>query len=131
MALTLYSIDGRFDDPKLQPKTAEDFHEVPVLGKVEVTDPAARQELFTALIEGMTHSDGSMLHCFRPRHGIRTVEDGTTVDYVICFECLQIEIHREGARKSKATTREPQSVFNARLQEAGIPLAPGAMVESE
>lgn len=125
--LTLYSVDGL----KLQqPKTDGTFHGFPVLGKVEITDAAKRREIATALKNGLTQSDGEVFDCFWPRHAIRTVEKGRVIDYVICFQCLQLEAHDGDSISVKPVTRKPQSVLNKHLQEAGIALAPG-MVDGD
>src|SRR5262249_32971335 len=122
--LTLYSIDGRDFKPGQEPKAEEKFHDYPVLGKVEIKDAAKLQEIAAALQKGLARSDGTMAKCFWPRHGIRAVKNGRTVDYVICFECLQLEVYEGSSRNVKPVTSEPEGVFNKHLEEAGIPLAP-------
>jgi hypothetical protein len=123
--LTLYSIDGRYFEPGQEPKAQEKFHGYPVLGKVEIADGDKRKEIVAALKEGLARSDGTRAACFWPRHAIRAVERGQTIDYVICFECYQLEAHAGGSKSMKPITREPQPVFNKHLKETGIPLAPG------
>jgi hypothetical protein len=123
--LTLYSIDGRDFEPGKQPKVDEKFHGYPVLGKVEITDAGKRKEIIAALKEGLAHDDGSIAACFWPRHAIRVVDKGRTIDYVICFQCYQVQAYDGNAKSVKPVTREPQPVLNRHLKEAGIPLAPG------
>jgi len=124
LQLTLYSIDGRDFKPGEEPQTAEKLYGYPVLGKVEITAADQRKLIFATLQEGMARSDGTMAMCFWPRHAIRTLENGRTVDYVICFKCLQLEMHAGDSTSTKPITRDPQPVFNKLLQTAGIPLAP-------
>jgi hypothetical protein len=121
---TLYSVDGREFAPGKEPKAEEKFHGHPVLGKVEVVDPDRRKEIVAALREGLASWDATPSKCFVPRHAIRAVARGRTVDYVICFECSQLEVHDGGSRSVKTVGREPQEVFNRHLREAGVPLAP-------
>lgn len=123
--LTLYSIDGRDFEPGQRPKATEAFKGYPVLGKVEVTDPDKRKEITESLKKGLAKSDGKMAKCFWPRHAIRVVEKGRTIDYVICFECYQLETYKEDAKTVKPITKEPQQVLNRHLTDAGVPLAPG------
>jgi len=123
--LTLYSIDDRDPEPVKEPKSDEKFHGYSVLGKIEVTDPNKRKEIISALKEGMAKSDGSMAKCFWPRPAIRVVEKGQTIDYVVCFECLQLHVHEGKESKTKPITHDPQRVFNRHLKQAGVPLAPG------
>jgi len=129
--LTLYSIDGRDFKQGEEPKTEEKFHGYPVLGKVEITDVDRRKEIVAALKKGMARSDGKMAKCFWPRHAIRAVEKGRTIDCVICFECYQLEVHEGNSKSVKPTTREPQEVFNRHLKQAGVPLAPGMVSDNK
>ena len=123
--LTLYSINGLAPVQGKAPEGEDEFHGFPVLGKVEITDAVKRKEIMAALKEGVTRSDGKMAKCFWPRHAIRAVEKGRTVDYVICFECYQLEVHEGSTMNLKPVTREPQSMFNKYLNEAGVLLTPG------
>jgi hypothetical protein len=125
--LALYSIDGRDFEPGRGPKAAEEFHGYPVLGKVEVTDPADRSEVAAALRDGLARSDGEMAACFWPRHAIRVVEHGRATDYVICFECHQLAVYEGGTRSVRPVTRDPQTTLNRVLVAAGVPLAPGML----
>ena len=129
--LTLYSINGLVPVRGKVPEGEDEFHGFPVLGKVEITDAAKRKEIMAALKEGVTRSDGNMAKCFWPRHAIRAVEKGRTVDYVICFKCYQLEVHEGSTMNLKPVTREPQLVFNKLLNEAGISLTPSTDSESE
>lgn len=122
--LTLYSINGLVTARGKVPESEDEFHGFPVLGKVELIDAVKRQEIMAALKEGVTRSDGNMAKCFWPRHAIRAVEKGHMVDYVICFECFQMEVHEGSTMNLKPVTREPQSLFNKYLNEADVPLTP-------
>lgn len=122
--LTLYSIDGRDFEPGQEPKTEEEFHGYPVLGKLEITDADKRREIIDALKQGLDQKDVKPAACFWPRHAIRTIESGQTTDYVICFECYQLAIHKGTERHGKPVSREPMALFNKHLTEAKIPLAP-------
>lgn len=121
---TLYSLDGRMLPPEKRVKTGEEFRGYPVLGKIEISDRAKQRELTTALESGIAKSDGAVASCFNPRHAIQVTSNGRTIDYVICFECLQIYVYENGAPTTKLTTRDPQPVFDKQLTDAGIALAP-------
>jgi hypothetical protein len=129
--LTLYSIDGTAIGPNAKKDAEEYFHDFPVLGKVKINEPEKRKEIISALKRGIARSDGMAAKCFWPRHGIRAVQDGKTIDYVICFECYQLEAYLDSETKGLTTTREPQKVFNRHLREAGIPMAPGMKEDNE
>jgi hypothetical protein len=119
--LILYSIDGRDFEPGQEPKADEKFHGYPVLGKVEITDLGKRKEIIAALQEGLARSDGTIAKCFWPRHAMRTVSKGRTIDYIICFQCYQLEAHEGDIKSVRPITASPQPVFDKYLSEAGIP----------
>ena len=97
----LLSLDPDFRNSD---KSEKGFHEYKVLGKTKVKDKKDRKKLVEALKKGVKDSEGMVAACFNPRHGIRVkAEKDKTVDLVICFECLQIEVHN-GAEKSSAPT---------------------------
>lgn len=122
--LTLYSLD--FRDPPQRIKSAETFRDYPVFGKVEILDPAKRKEIITRLKAAVRQGNNDkMAKCFWPRHGIRAVENGQTVDYVICFECNRFEeFVNEEKLRHKAIGYTDASVFNDPLKDAGVPIVP-------
>lgn len=140
--LTLYSLDGKHRSIQSPDESQEEkqkdivqeafelFHEFPVLGKAAIDDPARRAEIMSAFKQGIERSDGTMNKCFWPRHGIRVTKDKQTIDYVICFECLQFEVHDGSITSRKPITRDPQTLLNAILKEKGVPLPPSADAEN-
>lgn len=125
--LVLYSIDGRSVDPETRQriKTDEEFHGFPVLGKVEIDKASDRKAIVNAVHEGIAQSNGMKARCFVPRHGLRVETNDNAIDYVICFECLQIDTYANGERTNKPTTSAPQAMLNQYLKAANVPLAPG------
>lgn len=123
--LTLFSIDGR-DGPHNDVKyTEEKFHGFPVIGKVEITDAGRRQELVSALKDGMARQpELGPAACFWPRHGLRVVAKGKTVEFVICFECNQVDEFRGDQRRRKLINGDVQPTFDKPLKDFGVPLAP-------
>ena len=100
------------------------FHGWKVLGKTVVKDAEARKQVVSALARGVEENDGSKPDCFEPRHGIRAVQDGKTLDLVICFQCLQVKAYvGEKADRGFLTKGSPQPVFDKVLKDAGVPLA--------
>jgi hypothetical protein len=84
----------------------EDFHGYPILGQATVPDPSRRDLLLRLLEDGIEASDGSAAHCFEPRHGLSVTAGSTTVDYVICFECRQIQVVENGQRQPDVLTSD-------------------------
>lgn len=128
-AMTLYSINGNEKlhegdaAPSEGTETAEAFHDYPILGKLQIGTPEQRMHLMNQLTDAIKKSDGTMAKCFWPRHGIRVVDNEKTVDYLICFECLQFHVYEDGKDERKAITRDPQEPWNRLLTAAGITLA--------
>lgn len=127
--LMLYSIDGTEPRPEDEDPAGEKFQGYPILGQLEISDDALKTRIIEAIRKGLADSDGSLAGCFWPRHAIRSVTGGRTTDYVICFECQQLEVYEDGSSRTVLPiTRHPQKVFNELLNSANIPLAPG-MIE--
>lgn len=123
--LTLYSLDPCPADEAKGANSQESFHGYPVLGKLEVTDSTERRTLMAALIAAV-EPGGKGSKCFEPRHGIRVVENGRLVEYVICFKCSNYVEFTDGKKKGHGGSidSEPQPTFNKLLTDAGIRIAP-------
>lgn len=98
-----------------------------VLGSTQITDKAVVARFVDALRVGIRDHDGSIAKCFWPRHAIRATMAGRTREWVICFQCLQIQIHVDGNKNPKLmalVSRTPEPIFDEVLKKAGVPLAP-------
>lgn len=123
--LTLYSIDGR--DPPLRGNTqpSETFHKYPVLGKVEFVGPQQSREMVANLKKAVERGTEPMASCFWPRHAIRAVENGKTIEFILCFECSQFAEFIDGTKSpNRPIDSTMQPAFDNPLQAAGVPLAP-------
>ena len=118
----MFSLDGR----RQATGTDESFRGYPVLGKIEFTKAEERADVIAALRDGCRESLSAMAKCFWPRHAISTVQNGETIDYVICFECHQVAIYSDSGKKVMPMKNSPQTVLDKLLQSYGIPLPPPA-----
>ena len=116
--LTLFSIDGRDAEGNGIGRRGEgvseavgEFRGYPVLGQVEVTDPDLRNQLIAALKDGYARRPARSAKCFWPRHGVRAVEKGKTVEYVICFQCLGFEEFVGDKRRFERINPDVQPTF--------------------
>ena len=103
-------------------ESAPQFHGHDILGHTSVTDPTTRTRLIEALRTAARQSDGSVASCFNPRHAIRVTHAGVTTDFLICFECRQVEVFTDSAG-STSTDRflidnSAQPTFDAVLKSA-------------
>ena len=89
LLVTVIAGCGQSKPATVAPAPPAHFRGYAILGKVEITDPAARQEIVKAVLDGISESDGTVASCFWPRHGVQVLTNGKAVDYVICYECLQ------------------------------------------
>jgi hypothetical protein len=104
------------------PKAKDQFHGWNVLGKVSITDRGEQATLRQALYQGVRENkDGMVAGCFIPRHGLRVTRDGKTVELVICFQCMSMQVFGVKTR-SLLTTSSPANVFNEVLRDKGVPL---------
>lgn len=107
-----------------QYSAADRFHGHPIIGRTFISDPGVQRKLNDALRVGARESDGSMMACFNPRHGIRVTHGRQVTDFVICFECRQVEVFQDEKQIAFfITTSSPQSMFDQALRSVGVPLA--------
>jgi hypothetical protein len=113
----LFSLNPRLSGPG--------FHGHEILGRTLVTDASTQKRLNDALRSGARESNGSIMACFNPRHGIRVTDAGVTTDLAICFECRQVEVFQGGKMiASFPITNSPQPTFDSVLKAAAVPLPP-------
>ena len=118
--IELYSLDPAENADAEKPK--EQFHGWRVLGKTTVTK-GDKKDVVEALGKGIKGSDGSVAACFNPRHGIRATHDKKTVELVICFECLSMQVFEGGEKTASVlTTATPQKTLDKVLTAAKVPL---------
>jgi len=121
--LFLYSLnphDYRVFDGKLPENSDQTFHRYPVLGGVEITSLEEKTNLLNAFTKGIRESDGQVAACFNPRHGLRIVDGTVTNDFVICFECLQVQAYGFSGGHDFLTSGSPSGTFNKVLDEYHI-----------
>ena len=108
------------------------FHGYRVLGKTTVS-AKTKMALISTLYTALAAEDASAASCFWPRHGIRAVHNGKTVDLVICFACQQLVVIPPG--KNRKTVEWPglghpiptvsnsaEPMFDNVLKKAKVPL---------
>ncbi len=129
----LYSLDGpsyNKNEGQLTPDQmrGEILHGYPVLGKVEIADREQRQALVLAIKDAVrSHRKGQpQPGCFIPRHAIRSIKAGDTVDMVVCFQCVQYQGYRQDKPYPVGTrpiSSSAKTLLDKTLTDAGVPLA--------
>jgi hypothetical protein len=119
--LYLLSLDPGDDIPDKKP-TRGLFHEFGILGKVEITSVQEKTNLLAALARGVRDDRAAMASCFRPRHGLSIVDNSTTNDLVICFECGTVAQYGL-TRRGFAVSHSPQDLYDRFLARYRLPKA--------
>jgi hypothetical protein len=99
------------------------FHGYRILGQTEIRNEDVREHIRAIFDDGIA-SKGFTAVCFSPRHGIRAVKNGQTLDILICFQCAQQEIflnNKEVSGSHFGSIHQPE--LDAILSEANVPLA--------
>jgi TPR repeat protein len=120
-SITLYSLQpwGGPDLPEW------DFHGHHQNGHVELKPPQAKQAIAAvndAISKGVAGLESLCL--INPRHALRIISSGNTYDILICYECGQLEIYRNGQPLpfSGSIGSKPDAL-NRLLRQERIPLA--------
>jgi len=125
-AFILYSINPRtWMIPPEKKKAMDLLYGFQILGKIKIENEKDREKLLNSLIVGISeHNDPPTACKFSPRHGLKVVHNKKTVDYIICFQCGDIQVYENGTKvRDELTTRSPQPVFNSFLKAKNIPIA--------
>ena len=117
-ALTLISLDP---DPLQAPTNEQTFGGYRVLGQTTVSDAALRRRLADTLRRGLGTWRYTYPSCFNPRHGLRAVLGDRTYEFVICFECGELQFSEPGFHGfGEGTAPGP---FAEILTAANVPIA--------
>ena len=100
-------------DPQGGEESKDAFHDYKAPARATVKDDDARNAV-AAVLKGVAESDGAIAKCFEPRHGLHVVYKGKTYDFLICYQCTQIQVFAEAAE-------EPETVARRRLPERRSP----------
>jgi hypothetical protein len=121
--LTLFSIDGT--ETWTGPTSGGPLYGCPNLGSVKISDPVHRRDIIAALKEAIRNAPEHPKGCWMPRHVLRVVKAGDTIDVAVCFECHSYRLYRDGKDAGGGMISPAgQPRLDQLLTEAGIPLAP-------
>lgn len=127
----LFSVDGTkmHKEPHERGFSPEHelLYECAVLGRAAITDSALRQQVIATVKHDIRTGHPTPSKCFWPRHVVRFVKRGKTLDVVICHQCHIYEIHHNGDPHVGYTPSIGESskpLLNSILIDAGIPIAP-------
>lgn len=97
----------------------------PVLGSTKISDKAVQKKLVEELEKSIAACTPlHMALCFQPRHALRAMAGGKTVELLICFECWRVHPYHDGMPTGGVATNDsPKVLFNDLLKAAKVPLA--------
>lgn len=122
--LVLYSIYSMEESGGLDPSAVEKIWNLPVLGKIEITDEHQRNELMVALKAGMGPViTGPIPTAFNgPKHVLSFTSGGKTIVLIIYFADKQVLMLKGANGRYMTTTDAARPLFNKVLKDAGVPL---------
>jgi hypothetical protein len=111
-------------DPDAEKTGSREFCGWKVLGSTVIKDSDTRAELIASIKAGVAENTGTVADCFYPRHGIKVTINGEIHEFVICFQCYQVNWNVDGNYKERfLITDSPQPTFDRILKDANVPLA--------
>lgn len=106
VALELATVDPYDSDGDGGPRVESGHRK---LSSTIVRDPATRATLSRSLIDAVERSNGMAAMCFNPRHMIAYRHRDTNVSWIICLECLQVQLWIDG-RFFESLTIDPTRI---------------------
>lgn len=104
----------------------DDFHGYKILGRAAIGATAEQDEVIGHLYRGIIDSGGIVAACFNPRHGIRATRGKESVDFVICYECLSMQVRGPGdVTENVLTTQEPGATLTEIWARHGVKIHEG------
>ncbi len=134
--LTLYSLEPKTDNPEINnpilnekkkknlPISLPKHYGTNLLGQTQVSGKEARLAAaeFRSVLGGNAIV---MCACWEPRHAIRVVTQDHTYDYLLCYQCIEMKIYKDGhfltSLKVRVNAGNP-GILNQMLKEAGVKL---------
>ena len=120
--VVLYSLDpDKRHIESVEPEKI--FHDYVIRGRADITDAAERRAFLQALARGARDAVPNVIHaCFNPRHALRIEQGSYAADFVICFECLQVQTCGFQPADFFLTSAAPQATFDESLRRHNLPL---------
>jgi hypothetical protein len=100
------------------------FHGYRIIGKVSVLDPIQRRQVAAVVRRAAQTYIGDTKCVFSPRHAVRLSSGNKTYDFLICFQCLQMEVYSGDELVNKLSIGGSPDALNRILHAARIRIAP-------
>ena len=118
----LYSLE-----PWEEPAPGEStLHGFKIIGQLNL-DRDLEQTVVAQFKAAITTWDGTGAGCFDPRHGLTVTSGGKTYDFLLCYECGELEIFSGKRMVGDMRARGTGETLNAILSAHKVPLSRSAM----
>ena len=115
---TLYSLEP-WEKPAANDRT---LHRYKILGQADLDRSQTRAAIaeFEAVVSGW---NGLVAMCFDPRHGIRVTLGGASYDLLLCYECNQLYVYKDGQLVTRLGASGSAKTLNAMFLALNVPLS--------
>jgi hypothetical protein len=114
----LFSLEPE-DRPHSTSGTLQGFK---ILGKANLTRSQA-QLAANAFLKAAKDWDGMSADCFNPRVALRILSQGHTFDFLLCYECQELDVYEDGKIMVSLGASGSPKILNSILAAAHVPLS--------
>lgn len=113
----LYSLE-----PVVREVGESSFYGFKVLGKIDLNESDLRLSMdeFTKAIDSFKGRRGGGSGCFKPRVALRLIKSEKVQDFLLCYECHAIQMHRDGLQILEESVAGSQDKLNELFKAANI-----------
>ena len=119
---TLYSLEP-WD--KAAP-TDRTLHGFKIIGQMDL-DRRRAKSVAAEFRAAIARREGPMALCFDPRHALSVTSGGATYDFLLCYECGQLEVFSGDRLIADLSARGTAKTLNAIFSENNVPLSRSGM----
>lgn len=122
-SVILYSLEPYTENPEADRNwKGAKFHGYNCLGQLPLTG-LEEQTAISEFKKAIPKDRQPMANCFDPRHALRVVSGGHTYDFLLCFQCAQLEVAEDDKELAVLCASGSADVLNGILKKAGIPVS--------
>lgn len=122
-SVVLYSLEPYTENPEADKNwKGAKFHGYNCLGQLSLTGQQA-QTAIAEFKKAIPKEEGPMAECFDPRHALRVVSGHHTYDFLLCYQCAQMEVYEDDKELADLSASGSADILNSLLKKAGVPLS--------
>jgi len=122
-SVVLYSLEPWTENPDADRNwKGAKFHGYNCLGQITLTG-LDEQTAIAEFKKAVPKEVQPMALCFDPRHALRVVSGHHSYDFLLCYECAQMEVYVDGKQITTLSASGSPDILNGLLKKAGIPIS--------